>query len=231
MSLRGVIFDMDGVATDTERLHMIAHSRFLARHGHDVPPEWFARYIGTPTRRNIAEMKERFGLPGAPEALYDERDDILIDIFEHDPLHPLPGFMEALEEVRRRGCAVGLCSSSSRRQIRAIMARLCARLPGEPAIDEVFDAVTDGDEVTHSKPAPDIYRLAASRLGLDTSDCLAIEDSVPGVTAAVDAGCTTVAVPQAEYSEGLDFSRAHYRAASLAELVAKDFYGLLPEAP
>lgn len=227
MPLHGVIFDMDGVATDTERLHMIAHSRFLARHGHDVPPEWFVRYIGTPTRRNIAEMKERFGLPGTPEALYNERDDILIGIFERDALDPLPGFMEALAEVRRRGRRLGLCSSSSRRQIEAIVSRLCRRLPGEPAIDDVFDAVTDGDEVTHSKPAPDIYRLAASRLGLDPSDCLAIEDSVPGVAAAVDAGCTTIAVPQTAYSEGLDFSKAHYRASSLVEVVKEDFYGLL----
>lgn len=228
-TIRGVIFDMDGLVADTEILHMKAHQRFLDRYDIHLHHIAFMPLIGLPTRDNIAGFKARYGLPGSAEQLYDERDDILIDIYTHDPMEPLPGFIEVLADLRQRGLALAVASSSSHRQIEAIMPRMLERLPDKPTMDEVFCAVTSGDEVPGNKPEPDIYLETCRRMNLEPEQVLAFEDSQHGITAATRAGCLCIGVPQPEYSAGFTFDHATHVATSLKEVLEEGYYGVLEE--
>jgi len=98
----------------------------------------------------------------------------------------MPGAKDLLTELRAKGVTTALVSSSYRRLI-------------EPVLDaigrEYFQLSVAGDEVTHTKPAPEPYLLAAARLGAEPGRCVVLEDSPNGVAAAEAAGCVTVAVP------------------------------------
>jgi HAD superfamily hydrolase (TIGR01509 family) len=120
------------------------------------------------------------------------------------------GALELVEAVRAEGARVGLVTSSRRRVVRAVRAdRRCPR----------FDVVVSGDGVRAAKPAPDPYRKAAARLGLDPRVCVAVEDSAVGITSALAAGCAVIAV--GAHATGPDQSRI-LRAGALTDVTVED---------
>jgi len=180
---RAVIFDMDGVLTDSEPAFYAAVNDVLARHGAYVGMEEYRPYVGVATEEVWRRLIERYSLPTTLAAIQEDYEAPLMARL-HERRPPLPGARELIDALRARGVPVGLCTSSYARWADAVLAS--AGLGG------LFDALSTADLVERTKPNPAPYRLAASMLGRPPEECVAIEDSASGVASALRAGCYVV---------------------------------------
>lgn len=184
--LRGVIFDMDGVLVDSEEFICRAAIAMFEEQGLEVRPEDFRPFVGTGENRYLGGVAEKhrltLNLPAAKERTYELYDELV-----RGRLQPLPGAREFTVLCRERGLKLALATSADR-----VKMLINLREIGLPA--ETFDATVNGLEVEKRKPAPDIFQLAASRLGLAPSECLVVEDAVSGVAAAKAAGAKCLAL-------------------------------------
>ena len=185
-----VIFDLDGVLVDSEPLHFQAVNEVLAEEGRRLTESEYLSYIGVADE--WADLIRRKGLRHAP-AHYRARYHEAVLRALRRPLHPQPGVVELLDGARARGLKVGLASSSRREWVAATLAAL--------GLSDRFDAVISGEMVARGKPAPDIFLLAAERLGVPPERCLVLEDAPAGVAGAGAAGMAVVAVRTAYTAE------------------------------
>ena len=206
---RAVIFDMDGLLLDTETLWHAAEVDLFERHGGEFTWDDKMAVIGTNFEVTARHFSERLGHP--PErgmALVQE----MIGLMHERVLRQVdarPGALELVRGVQQLDdVRLGLASNSPRFLVDAAL--------GSAGLTDAFEAIVTSDDVEHAKPAPDIYLLACSQLGVDPSEALALEDSASGVTAAKAAGLTCIGVPQ--FAE-TDVSAADRIIASLEELL------------
>jgi HAD superfamily hydrolase (TIGR01509 family) len=179
-----VIFDCDGTLVDSEPLARTAWERALAVHGYALTDEDAEASVGLPYPRVHAYYAERVELPAA-EPFWGEFSGELFALIDRE-LVPFDDAVEAARELRRRGIPVAVASSSPRDRLDRTLSRA--------GLLDAFDVVVAGDEVTNGKPAPDMFLLAAERLGVPPERCIVIEDSPPGVQAGVAAGMHTIGV-------------------------------------
>ncbi|MEX0749299.1 MAG: HAD family phosphatase [Dehalococcoidia bacterium] len=180
---RGVIFDMDGVLTDSEPAFFEAISDVLARYGTSVGTEEYAQFIGSATPITWGGLIKLKQLPVALDDVIEEYEAPLMERLRR-PRSPLPGARELIDRLKSRGVPIGLCTASYSRWVDAIL--------HAAGLDGLFDAISAAEMVEHTKPNPAPYVLAASKLGLAPRECVAIEDSVNGVTSALRAGTHVV---------------------------------------
>jgi HAD superfamily hydrolase (TIGR01509 family) len=175
-----IIFDCDGVIVDSETIALERTRAVLRRYGLELSAEEAReRFLGV-SAQAIRGMAERDLGAKLPANFLDELTRDIIAAFEHE-LKGVDGVREALAELG--GGAVCIASSSSLERTRASL-----RIVGYTRLFEpnLFSAA----EVAHGKPAPDLFLHAAERMGAKPADCLVIEDSEPGVTAAARAEMT-----------------------------------------
>ena len=182
-----VIFDMDGLMLDTEPLAMRAWSEAAAALGVAFDDALALAMVGRSFADCAAMVEAHYGdgypvteLLGSWHASFDA-------IVERDGIAVKPGVRELLDWLSAQGIARGVATSTRRERARAKLA--------DAALLPHFQTVVGGDDVARGKPAPDIYVEAARRLGASPPACLVLEDSEPGVRAALAAGMTTVMVP------------------------------------
>jgi len=194
-----LIFDCDGVLSDTERFgHLPAFNATFAEFG--LPVEWSVEDYGRLLR--ISGGKERMatlltpafieatGLPDLPEAQaaevsrwHQRKTAIYTEMVAQGKLPARPGIRRIVEEAQDAGWTLAVCSTSAEASVRAILDHAVG-----PERAARFDLVLAGDVVARKKPAPDIYVLALERLGVSPGSTLVIEDSRNGLLAAVGAG-------------------------------------------
>lgn len=180
-----VIFDMDGLLIDSERLSIRCWSEAAAELGFALPTDIWLRMVGFGERDSVRLLAEHLDQAQVAQLvarcyqLYEAR--MLIDM----PLRP--GVIELLELLREH--QVPRAVATSTRQPRATQKLQAAGLL------PYFQQVLSSSDVAQPKPAPDIYLLAAQRLGVSPSQCLVLEDSPTGVRAGLAAGMTVVQVP------------------------------------
>lgn len=184
-----IIFDMDGVLVDGERLHYGAARTILAEHGIQLDVATYAGYVGRTGRDIWEDLRARFGLRTDFETYSARYNATLADLYR-TAARPLPGARAALNQVRAAGLPCALASSSRREWVQIALATL--------RFDDYFQAIVTGDEVSNGKPDPEIYRTAAARLGRAPQDCVAIEDAPAGIESARRAGMRVLAV-RSEY--------------------------------
>jgi HAD superfamily hydrolase (TIGR01509 family) len=205
---RAVIFDMDGLLLDTETLWHAAEVELFTRHGGEFTWDDKMAVIGTSYDFTADYFADRLGLPRQRgHELVSEMISLMHDLVRRS-VDARPGAVELVEGLREVAVPLGLASNSPRFLVDDALAT--ARL------GDAFDTIVTSDDVEHSKPAPDIYLLACSRLGVEPADALALEDSASGVAAAKAAGLTCIAVPQ--FAE-TDVSAADRIVDSLEELI------------
>jgi HAD superfamily hydrolase (TIGR01509 family) len=208
-----VIFDMDGVLVDGEPLHFEASRQLFAEEGKVHSLDEHKKWLGTKGDWN--DMARAYGLR-LPLEHYPRRYDELILSQYGTCTDPLPGAATLVAGLRRAGVPVGVASSSRRNWVETCLSGI--------GLIEDFDAVVTGSEVEHGKPAPDIYLLAAERLGKDPRACLAIEDAPAGIEAAHAAGMTCWAV-RTEYTRGIDLPDPDAVFESLEEIAVAEIVG------
>ena len=183
--IKAVVFDLDGVLIDSEPTWDRVTRELLARHGRTFDRVIADQHMGMRLVDVVAAVLTAHKLEVDPEVFARELLDNLIAEFERS-LRPMPGAEDALKLGPSLGLAVGLATGSPRRAVDAVLARYGWR----------FNTICTGDDVTHGKPAPEIYQLAAARLGVPPAACVAIEDSRNGVRAAKAAGMVCISVPE-----------------------------------
>jgi len=179
--LHAVVFDLDGVIWDGERLYHEAFNVVLKPYGHSIAltdPE-YTQIIGMSVEAAWDWMRKRFSLTESPAVFYRAYNEAVLALMKQ-PTEPLPGVRELLAELRRRGIPVGLASASLRQWVDATLAGL--------GLQDAFDATVSASEVHRSKPAPDLYLAAADQLAVPPERCLAVEDTASGIAAAKAAG-------------------------------------------
>jgi HAD superfamily hydrolase (TIGR01509 family) len=202
-----VIFDFDGVILDSETPEFEAHRQIFARHGLDLTMDEWCGCVGLWQSVNWFDVLTTRGQTTlSREAFVAEKRRIAREVVQ---MEPLPGIRELLDGLAARRIPTAVASTSPARWV----------LPAadELGIRQYFTTIVTGDDVERRKPAPDIYVMAAARLGVLPSRCVAIEDTRPGLVAAKTAGMRVVVIPHL-LTETHDLADADLRVSSAIEL-------------
>lgn len=184
--IRAAIFDMDGTLLESEAAQHRAFEETGHALGWPMEPDVLAAMIGINRDANRRMLAERLG-PDFPLDRFYAESDALFEASVEAGLPLRPGAEVILDHFRDAGVKLALCTSTEGGKAQARLERA--------GLLHYFDAVVTRSDVTHPKPHPEPYLLAASRLGVDPADCVAVEDSYAGVSSAVAAGIATVMVP------------------------------------
>lgn len=211
-----VVFDLDGLMFNTEELYVVVGTELLRRRGYEFTHELLDQMMGRPSGVALQLMIDAHTLQATVEELLAETDEIFPEILR-TRLAPMPGLIELLAALERQGIPKGIATSSRR----SFVERVLAKFDMQPR----FSPILTSEDITEGKPHPEIYLLAANRLGVLPGEMLVLEDSQNGCRAAVAAGAIAVAVPSG-HSLRHDFTGAHLIADSLADPRLHDLIGL-----
>lgn len=193
--IRAVIFDMDGVLTDSEPLINAAAIAMFKEKGLVVQPEDFLPFVGTGEERYVGGVAEKYGFPMDAFQAKHRTYEIYLDLVPTQ-LEAFPGVHELISACRASGLLVAVASSADEIKVAANLRKI-----GLPF--ESWDAVVTGEAVKKKKPAPDIFLIAAERLKVSPGACVVVEDAVNGIQAARAAGMRSIAVAQTFPAERL----------------------------
>ncbi len=204
--IKAVIFDFDGLIIDTEEPLYRAWQRIYRERGHDLPLDRWLTIIGTSPGPfdPVLDLGIRIGAPLDREELRGLQRRYYLEATAAQQL--LPGVAAYLDAARQLDLKVAIASSSSRTWLTEHLERF--------AIADRFDVIACRDDVTRTKPDPELYLTALRMLGIASDEAIALEDSRNGLTAAKAAGIFSVAVPNG-LTAAMDLSHADLRLASL----------------
>ncbi len=184
MRARGVIFDLDGIILDSEPVHHWILSELMAPFGIPVSDEEYNLMIGKTDRDSIEFLVEKYRLPVSPEDLILENRDRMVERLKQGRVPAVPGTASFVRRMKELGKRLAVASSSPRENVRYSLR--CAGL------ENMMEATCSGEDVRLGKPDPEIYLLAAARLGLPPGECVAVEDADAGILAANRAGMRAI---------------------------------------
>jgi beta-phosphoglucomutase family hydrolase len=184
--MKAVIFDWDGVVIDSSLQHERSWEILAQEISKPLPEGHFKLGFGKKNQVIIPGILQWASDEEEVQELADRKEEIYRELVQASGVHILPGARELLTALREKGIPAAVGSSTPRGNLRAIFAAT--------GLDEFFQAVVCGDDVTNGKPAPDVFLLAAEKLGLSAADCLVIEDAHAGIEAALRAGMRVLAV-------------------------------------
>ena len=195
------IFDNDGVLVDTEPKWFEAYARLLKPYGIVYEMSIHRQIMGQSAESCIEFIQKTHpqlpqGAAGAQELLR-KRALLIQAVKTESPIRPKPGVIEFLDEVKKRNISVAMATGTPRAEINDQLSSLGWK--------NMFDAVVAGGEITHSKPAPDIYLEAARRVRVEPKFSLAFEDSVSGLLSARAAGMAAVFVHDERFEVAAPF--------------------------
>ncbi len=212
MSIKGLIFDFDGLILDTETPEYHTWQDIFGTYGLQLSLDIWSKQLGTSsdTFDLVVHLGQQLGRKFTPEEVDQivelKKKRINEKLFEQPPL---PGIREYIESAKRTGLRLGIATSSSRAWVSGHLFRL--------GLLEYFDCIRSADDVQNVKPHPELYQRALQCLALQPEEAIVFEDSPNGVTAAKAAGIFTVAVPLA-LTQSLSFDHADLVLKSLADL-------------
>jgi beta-phosphoglucomutase family hydrolase len=192
--IEAVIWDMDGVLADTAHYHLSAWQEIFQKRGVKFTRKDFRYSFGL---RNDTIIRNTLGKQTAQdeiEAIAREKEETFRRMIGQN-IKLLPGTVELLQSLKQQGVKMAIASSTPIENIRLIT--------GSLGIANCFQAIVAGQDVTEGKPSPQVFLLAAQRLGAKPGNCVVIEDAVAGVTAAKKAGMHCVAITTTHPRESL----------------------------
>ncbi len=205
--IRAVVFDLDGLLVNTEDLYEKSGNELLSQHGHTMNDNLREQIIGLTAHESLQTMIDAFALNTTTEELYAKSEAIMQRLIANE-LQPMPGMLELLAALEA-GRVPRIVATCGRRHYAHELLEVCN-------VAHHFELVLTADDVERGKPHPEIYELAAQRLGLSPVATMVLEDSANGVRAASAAGAYTVAVPN-RHTASHSFEGASLIAETLAD--------------
>jgi beta-phosphoglucomutase len=205
--LKAILFDMDGVLVDSEKIIAQAAVELFALRGAQVDTADFTPFIGTGENRFLAGVSEKYRItmePGDKELLYQIYNKLV-----PANLQPVSGVHQFVDFCKEKGIKMAIATSADR-------VKVDINLSAVKLDEKKFDTIITGQDVERKKPFPDIYLVAASELGVSPKECLVIEDAVNGVEAGLAAGCHCLGLTTT--FDAAKLHRAHWIAADLASI-------------
>ena len=210
---KAFIFDMDGVLVDSENIYKVIEKELFDEVGVNIDHEEHIAYQGCSNPVMWGLIKEKHRLSHSLDHLVGLTEEKVINYFSCLPvIEPMPGIVDLLKYLKKKGIKLALASSSTIDVIRIILARTGLGL--------YFDAVADCIEAGAGKPDPAIFLLAQKKLGIPKENCVVIEDSTNGINAALAAGMYCIAF-NGPGSEHQDQSAADWRIERFSEIMEK----------
>jgi beta-phosphoglucomutase len=203
--MKAILFDLDGVLVDTERISTEASNLVLSRHGIIQTPEERRNVFGKRTKDNYREAINARGLDLDPKTLVVEKNQLFKDMIK-GVVEPMPGVLRLLGELKEHGIKVAVVSSSPLERVNATLE--------EAGLFLEFDFIVSGDCCLKGKPNPEPFLLACERFGLNAGDCIVIEDAQAGIEAAKAAGMKVLGL-RSPNTHGQDLSKADRIESSL----------------
>lgn len=195
LKYKGVIFDLDGTLVDSMWMWHEIDIEYLGRFGIELPDKLQSEIEGMSFYETAVYFKDRFQIKDSLDKIMADWNQMAWDKYTYEvPLKS--GVKEFLLFLKNNGVKTGIATSNSR--------ELTEQILKVHNIEEFLDVIVTGSEVTNGKPAPDIYLEAARKLGVESKDCVAFEDIIPGIQAAKNAGMLVYCVDDAYSKEQWD---------------------------
>jgi HAD superfamily hydrolase (TIGR01509 family) len=201
---RALIFDMDGLMVDSERLYWEVERGIARRFGKEVSAETLWKMMGRGPVEGMRIFVQDLGLPLTAERATEMRDGLMREKYRNES-EPMPGLMHILDAFYGR-LKLAVCTGAHKEFMEIVVDRLQVRAK--------FDVLQPSDEIRKGKPDPEIYLATCEKLRVSPRESVVLEDSANGCLAARRAGCYTIAVPS-DYSRGQDFGCADFIASDL----------------
>lgn len=192
--IAAVIFDMDGTLVNTENVHCDAWLEVLARRGYQYDEHWFEQWIGTADRFLAQAVIDEHQLDLDRRILQKEKEVLFYElVVQHN--HAFPGVAAALATLQHR-LPIAIATNSSREDAEHVFRA--------SPIEQYLQTVVTASDVEQLKPAPDMYLLAAQRLGVAPEQCLVLEDSPAGAKAGAAAGMYVIGLTSSQPKDKMD---------------------------
>ena len=189
-----LIFDMDGVIVDNHQWHFESYIEFGKRHNLKITREEFGTYFGT---TNQFIMKSIFGenISEADIIAFGEEKEAIYRELYLPAIKPMKGLPEFLQYASALGIPIALATAAPKENVKFTLEAT--------GLVHYFNAITDSSMVERGKPDPQVYLVTAEKLGVQPSECVVFEDSIPGITAAKNAGMRVIGVATTHKSSEL----------------------------
>ncbi|MCK4761453.1 MAG: HAD family phosphatase [Candidatus Aminicenantes bacterium] len=201
---KAIIFDMDGLMIDSERLYFQVEREIVEKFDKTFREEVLWKMMGRKPIESIKLFVEEFDLPAAPEEMLNMRNNMMREKLQNDLL-PMPG-LESIIDTFYGKMKLAVATGAQQEFLDIAVDRLGLR--------DKFDVLLSSDLIEKGKPDPEMYLTACGKLNLDPGLCVVLEDSSNGARAGKRAGCYVIAVPS-EYTKEQDFSFVDFSARDL----------------
>jgi HAD superfamily hydrolase (TIGR01509 family) len=189
--IRAIAFDMDGVLIDAKEWHYESLNRALAHFGYAISRiDHLTTFDGLPTARKLEMLTLDRGLPRGLHRLLNDLKQLYTIELTHQLCKPTFAHEYALSKLRSMGFKLAVASNSVRATVELMM--------DKSGLRPYLDVILSNQDVSRSKPDPEIYATAAERIGVCPHECLVVEDNPNGIKAAQAAGCPVLVVPGVE---------------------------------
>lgn len=209
--IRGLLFDMDGLVLDTEKLYTRFWMEACHFYGFPMTREQALKMRAANSRLSQENLHSFFGLTADYGIIRAKRIELMDGFIEENGVEAKPGIFELLDCLDSRGIPAAIASSSPPERIEKHLSSL--------GLYHRFEKICSGYDMPHGKPAPDIYLHAAASLGLPAESCLALEDAPLGIESAFRAGCHTVLIPDQDQPDEKTEAMLYAKADILLDII------------
>ncbi|CDM68227.1 HAD family hydrolase [Clostridium bornimense] len=201
--VKAIIFDMDGVIFDTERVYLDIWSKVFEKYGYKITKEVYISVMGRGRKKVKEIFMKNFGENMPIEEMYMEKDAMLAKVIGNNEVPMKLGAYDLLKYLKENNYKVALATSARRNRV--------TKQIEAAEIESFFDAIVCGDDILESKPNPEIFIKAACNLEVDKEKCIVIEDSPAGIEAAYNANMIGIHVEDLKKADN-DIKKYCYRS-------------------
>lgn len=191
--VKAVIFDMDGLMIDSERVTYEGYAISLEKRGYPDSIEFYKKTLGTTISTACQMYQDYYGKDIPFYEILDEVHQYIEEDFQTNGVPIKKGLIELLTYLKEHQYQIVVATSSERERV--------DRIFKQADLAKYFDEYVCGDEVTHGKPNPEVFLKACQKISIDPSDAIVLEDSEAGIQAAYSANIPVICIPDMKYPE------------------------------
>lgn len=210
--IKAVIFDMDGLMIDSERVTYEGYVTECKKLGLEMEEEFYIQTLGLPLPAVFTMYYDKYGSSFPMDQVLEKVHQYMDDRFQNEGVPVKEGLRELLEYIKAHGYKTVLATSSNRDRVDRIL--------GQIKLEQYFDSSICGDEIERGKPNPDVFLKACEKAGVNTDEAVVLEDSEAGIQAAYSAGIPVICVPDMKYPEKEYQEKAGWIVDSLRAVLA-----------